>query len=190
MVGRDPDDFRIKAGRIRNQGARARSALPFARQVQIAVRKAGGNPNRIGTSSVKKANRFNSRGRGAKVAAELSRDSGSWSGRERGGGHFRPRRVVVKARVVKLASRRGGRGSKMRGIPSKAVDAHLRYLERDGVAREGEKGRVYTAFTDGGDGDEGGAFVERCRGDRHQFRSSSLPKTPQRWKTFEPSPVI
>ena len=34
--------------------------------------------------------------------------------------------------MVKLNPQRGSRGPKMRGTMSKAVDAHLRYLERDG----------------------------------------------------------
>ena len=48
----------------------------------------------------------------------------------------------VKARVVKFAAQPGSRGPKMRGTVSKAADAHLRYLERDGVTRDGEKGRA------------------------------------------------
>lgn len=81
---------------------------------------------------------------------------------------FRSRRVVVKARVVKLAPQRGqSHGTKFRGTSSKAVDAHLSYLERDGVTGDGEKGRVYSALDDEADGK---AFVERGRADRRQFR--------------------
>jgi hypothetical protein len=35
---------------------------------------------------------------------------------------------------------------------SKAVDAHLRYLERDGVTRDGERGKAYSAFENEADG--------------------------------------
>jgi len=144
--------------------------------VKIAVRKAGGNPGRIGGSAGSKGGgRFNTRGRGASIAAGLSLDGGGW-GREGGGGRFRARRVMVKARVVKFASQRGARGPKMRGVSTRAVDAHLRYLERDGVARDGEKGRVYSALEEGRDSDEGRAFIERCRGDRHQFRFIVAPE--------------
>jgi type IV secretory pathway VirD2 relaxase len=50
---------------------------------------------------------------------------------------------------------------------AKAVDAHLRYLERDGVNRDGEKGQVYSAERDA---EDGRAFLDRGRDDRHQFR--------------------
>ena len=58
-------------------------------------------------------------------------------------------------------------------MASKAVDAHLRYLERDGVTRDGEKGRVYSALEDQADGH---GFVERGLGDRHQFRFIVAPE--------------
>jgi type IV secretory pathway VirD2 relaxase len=53
------------------------------------------------------------------------------------------------------------------------VDAHLRYLERDGVTRGGERGRAYSAFKNEADGK---AFVERGREDRHQFRFIVAPE--------------
>ena len=52
-------------------------------------------------------------------------------------------------------------------VSAKAVDAHLRYLQRDGVTKDGERGQVYSANQDVEDGK---AFVERGREDRHQFR--------------------
>jgi len=67
----------------------------------------------------------------------------------------RSRRVVIKSRFVMI---RPG---------SDAVAAHLRYIERDGVTREGERGQAYGAETDAVDTR---AFVERSQGDRHQFR--------------------
>ncbi|TIV14502.1 MAG: DUF3363 domain-containing protein, partial [Mesorhizobium sp.] len=44
---------------------------------------------------------------------------------------------------------------------------HLRYLQRDGVTRQGEPGELY-----GPDSDrvEGKDFIDRAEGDRHQFR--------------------
>ena len=45
--------------------------------------------------------------------------------------------------------------------------AHLTYLQRDGVARDGGHGRLYSALEDDADGR---AFARRCHGDRHQFR--------------------
>lgn len=53
------------------------------------------------------------------------------------------------------------------------MDAHLRYLERDGVTRDGERGKAYSAFENEADGK---AFVERGREDRHQFRFIVAPE--------------
>jgi type IV secretory pathway VirD2 relaxase len=67
---------------------------------------------------------------------------------------------------VKLNPQRGAaRGRQF--VSAKAVDAHLRYLQRDGVTKDGEKGQVYSASQDV---EDGAAFVERGREDRHQFR--------------------
>ncbi len=78
----------------------------------------------------------------------------------------RARRVTVKARIVKLNPQRGAARGR-RFVSAKAVDAHLRYLERDGVNRDGEKGQVYSAERDA---EDGRAFLDRGRDDRHQFR--------------------
>lgn len=68
----------------------------------------------------------------------------------------RARRVVVKTRLVRLA----GKGQS-------AARAHLRYIQRDGVTREGEPGALYGRDADIADGK---AFLDRSSGDRHQFR--------------------
>src|SRR5690606_273627 len=69
---------------------------------------------------------------------------------------FRARRVIVKTRLAMLAGKGGA-----------AARAHLRYIQRDGVTREGEPGELYSAERDIADGK---AFLDRCQGDRHQFR--------------------
>lgn len=180
MADHDDSNFRIKPGRSRAKGTRVRSRdLSFISQVKIAVRKAGGNPNRAdfgagsGSSRNGSSGRFNARGRGAKVMASIPRDGGGWQ--RDSAGRFRSRRVVVKARVVKLAGKgSGARAPKMRGGASAgAVDAHLRYLERDGVTRDGEKGRCYSAIENEADSK---AFIERGRDDRHQFRFIVAPE--------------
>lgn len=133
MPGNDADDFRIKPERSRPQRTRGRSHdLPFLQQVKAAVRKAGGNPNRIGRGSGSAGSRkgegggrFNAHGRGAKVVASFPKDGGGWS-RDGSGTRFRPRRMVVKARVVKLNPQRGSRGPKMRGAASKAFPSDMR----------------------------------------------------------------
>ena len=83
--------------------------------------------------------------------------------------------MVVKARVVKLNPRRhGGKPEpKFPGASSRAADAHLRYLERDGVTREGERARAYSATRNEADGR---AFLVCGREDRHQFRFIIAPE--------------
>lgn len=165
----DEDQFRIRPGKIRDRGAprtprvvRQRSKT-FVGDVHQAIRRAGGNPNRLAGTG-KASGRCNARGRGAQVAAGLKGRNG-WS-RDANGVRTRSRRVAAKARIVKLNPQRGGTRTRAH-VSGKAVDAHLRYLERDGVARDGEKGQVYSADKDVADGP---AFLDRGREDRHQFR--------------------
>ncbi|WP_375165991.1 relaxase/mobilization nuclease domain-containing protein, partial [Chelativorans sp.] len=169
MADRDAENFRVRPGRVRSRGTRVNTrSLPFVTQVKIAVQKAGGNPDGIAGSGGR-SGRFNARGRGAKIMAGLPRECGGWSRNESG---TRSRRVVVKARVVKLHQQCRGRGLKFAASRG-AVDAHLRYLERGGVTRDGEKGRVYSAVEGEADGK---AFLDRGRNDRHQFRFIVAPE--------------
>ncbi|MGX9181813.1 relaxase/mobilization nuclease domain-containing protein [Mesorhizobium sp. BHbdii] len=176
MADRDDSDFRVRPGRVRNHGARVnpRSA-PFLAQVKIAVRKVGGNPNRIGGSV----------GKGQRPVQR----QGARRQHRRGPATGQRRLEPGRGRKPLPGATGDGQGAggqvhvpawctwpKLRGVSIRAVDAHLRYLQRDGVTREGEKGRVYSAFEDGRDSDEGRAFTERCRGDRHQFRFIVAPE--------------
>lgn len=166
---RDDDSFRIRPGKVRDRGAARPSRVVRARpktfigEVHQAIRRAGGNPNRLAGTG-KASGRFNARGRGAQVAADLKGRNG-WS-RDGSGVRTRSRRVAVKARIVKLNPQRNGARTRAH-VGGKAVDAHLRYLERDGVTRDGDKGLVYSADKDIADGP---AFLDRGREDRHQFR--------------------
>jgi type IV secretory pathway VirD2 relaxase len=182
MATDESENFQVKPSRSRSGGARVNPRKqPFLKQVHIAVHKAGGNPRRIadGLRSENgreggRTGRFNARGRGAKVAAALPRQGGDGGWQKDSAGRFRARRVVVKARVVRLnPPGKGARGPKMRATMSRAVDAHLRYLERDGVTRNRERGKAYSALENEVDGK---AFVERSRGDRHQFRFIVAPE--------------
>jgi type IV secretory pathway VirD2 relaxase len=178
MARDDSENFRVRPGRLRNGGARINPRTqPFLKQVQIAVRKAGGDPKRMGSASGReggRTGRFNARGRGAKVVASFPRSSKEGGWQRDSAGRFRARRVVIKARVVRLnPQQRGARATKVRGTMGRAVDAHLRYLERDGVTRDGERGKAYSAFENEADGK---AFVERGREDRHQFRFIVAPE--------------
>ena len=135
------DDFEPKLGKIRSPaGGRGRK---FLHRVLRAAALAGGRPN--GSRGKFHGSQI---GRGASVGRVLS-------SRDRYAA-FRSRRVVVKSRSIKLA-----------GNGLKAARAHLRYIQRDGVTREGEPGQLYSADKDRADGK---AFVERSDGDRHQFR--------------------
>ena len=172
-MARNEDDFRIRPGKVRDRdggqetarriGAARGRPTSFVGEVHRAIRRAGGNPNRDpGTG--KGGGRFNARGRGAAMALSL-KDRSAWS-RNGSGARTRARRVAVKARVVKLNPQRGAaRGRQF--VSAKAVDAHLRYLERDGVTKDVTKGQVYSAERDV---EDGRAFLERGRDDRHQFR--------------------
>ncbi|TWE05795.1 type IV secretory pathway VirD2 relaxase [Pseudomonas sp. AG1028] len=72
------------------------------------------------------------------------------------------RRVAIKTRLVNL--RQAGKRSTL---------SHLRYIERDGVSREGDPGQAYGPLTDQADLN---AFEERGRDDRHQFRFIVSPE--------------
>ena len=72
------------------------------------------------------------------------------------------RRVTIKTRLVNL-----------RQAGSRSTVTHLRYIEREGVGREGEPGQPYGPTTDRADL---GAFEARGREDRHQFRFIVSPE--------------
>jgi len=67
-----------------------------------------------------------------------------------------PRRVTIKTRLVNLAK-----------AGPRSTITHLRYIEREGVGRDGELGQAYGPMTDDADL---AAFEEHGREDRHQFR--------------------
>lgn len=172
-MARNEDDFRIRPGKVRDRGGGRETArrigstrgrpTSFVGEDHRAIRRAGGNPKRDPATG-KGGGRFNARGRGAATALSL-KDRSAWS-RDGSGARTRSRPVAVKARVVTLSPQRGAaRGRQF--ASAKAVDAHLRYLERDGVTKDGAKGHVYSADRDV---EDGRAFLERGRDDRHQFR--------------------
>jgi type IV secretory pathway VirD2 relaxase len=135
--------------RVRPSPPKARSgprAKGFVSQVLKAVSKTGAKAS--GARGARPASTF---GRG-RIAASLA-------GRHLGAD---ARRVVIKSRFVVL--KRAG---------AKAVSTHLRYIERDGVMRDGQKGVAYGADTDAADLK---GFEERGRGDRHQFRFIVSPE--------------
>lgn len=132
------DDFELWLGRIAKD-------RPYRHNVRRAANLAGGIKR-----AATRARRFDGSriGRGAGVGRLLGSSDRFAAARSR--------RVVVKARIVRLA----GKGAN-------AAAAHLRYLQRDGTTREGERGSLYSAEHDEANGK---AFLERGSGDRHQFR--------------------
>lgn len=137
----EDDEFTPRLGRQRQQG-RKRARRYLGRVVGAAIRSAE-------KGSIRSRRFDGSRiGRGASMGRLLS-------SRDRFGG-LRARRAVVKTRLVRIGAK---------GMP--AARAHLRYIQRDGVTREGTPGELYSADRDMADGK---AFLQRCDGDRHQFR--------------------
>ena len=137
----EDDEFTPRLGRQRQRsGKKARRYL--GRVVGAAIRSA--------EKGAIRSRRFDGSriGRGASMGRLLS-------SRDRFGG-MRARRAVVKTRLVRIGTR---------GMPT--ARAHLRYIQRDGVTREGAPGELYSAERDSADGK---AFLQRCDGDRHQFR--------------------
>ena len=98
----------------------------------------------------------------------LALGSGAATAHYRAGYHFGPsyRRVIIKTRITKFNS-----GGPKSGIG--AARAHLRYIQRDGVAKENEPGQLYDATHEEVDSK---AFLERSEGDRHQFRFIVSPE--------------
>jgi len=148
------DDFELWLGRIGKD-------RPFAHQLRKAANLAGG-AQRSGDPT----RRFDGSriGRGAGFGRVLG-SSDRFSG-------FRARRVVVKARIVKLA-----------GSGAKAVVAHLRYLQREGTTRDGKRGTLYGPTSDVANGEE---FLERGASDRHQFRFIVAPEDGAQYEDLKP----
>ncbi|MEA3197674.1 MAG: hypothetical protein QOF32_1726, partial [Gammaproteobacteria bacterium] len=172
IMAQNDDHFAPRPGRIRADRGRAPQGLRA--QLLPRLARAGGNPRRLGSvlpqSRAPRTGRFNARGRGAKIAATFPRGSG-WSFDRVSGARVRPHRVTVKIRIVKA-------GGKLTG-----VQAHLRYLERDGVTRDGQPGRLYSTFADEADRD---AFTERGQDDRHQFRIILAPEDGAAYEDLKP----
>ena len=132
------DDFELWLGRVAKD-------RPFRHQVRKALNLAGGGRRALGHRARFDGSRIGRGSATGRILGSSNRHSGP-----------RSRRVVVKARIVRLA-----------GSGARAAVAHLRYLQRDGTTREGERGTLYSADLDNADGR---SFLERGTGDRHQFR--------------------
>ncbi|HEX2656081.1 MAG TPA: relaxase/mobilization nuclease RlxS [Xanthobacteraceae bacterium] len=138
------DELRIRLGRIGNR--RGRNPVGYLNRVRGIAFKAGvGQPRHSAA--------FN----GSRIGRGYAQGAISANRRTAGA-----RRVVIKARIVRIKSSESG-----------AVTAHLRYLQRDGVTREGEPGELYDAVSAQADGQ---VFAQRGGRDRHQFRFIVAPE--------------
>lgn len=145
MASRDDNRFTVRPGAPKGgSGAggagNGQRSQRFVSQVLKQVSKAGAN-----ASSARGAGPASTFGRGRVAAGMAGRGIGA-----------NARRVIIKSRFVVLKK-----------VGANSVSTHLRYIERDGVTREGERGQAYGSETDSADLK---AFEERGKGDRHQFR--------------------
>ncbi|MDC6176153.1 DUF3363 domain-containing protein [Ralstonia solanacearum] len=143
MSRNDEDRFRVRPGAPKQRGD------AFIYKVLRQTNKAGA---KFGKTISKAGQRPGARlGRGH-VAARFA------------GASLTPnaRRVTIKARLVNLAK-----------AGPRSTTAHLRYIEREGVDRQGGPGQAYGPTTDETDTT---AFEERGREDRHQFRFIVSPE--------------
>ncbi|MEQ1888553.1 MAG: DUF3363 domain-containing protein [Alphaproteobacteria bacterium] len=149
MTG-DDNDFRIRPGRIRSKSTGKPKS--FINQVLRAAKKAGHTAT-PSSGGGKRAPGFgrSSFGRG-RIAFSRNRLFNT------------SRRVVVNARIARH------QGRAFRSAP---LSAHISYLKREGVTRDGEKAHMFDADTDRADD---AAFTERCKEDRHHFRFIVSPE--------------
>jgi type IV secretory pathway VirD2 relaxase len=146
-VSADEEDFRVRPGPTRSRGgARPNS---FVGQVLKAARTAGVRDGGGGRRSGPGGRSTFGRGRAAFARARLFGSQ---------------RRVVVQVFPIRH------RGP---GASRAPLGAHVAYLQRDGVTRDGQAAAMFDA---NGDQADGRAFAERCQDDRHHFRAMVSPE--------------
>ena len=133
------DDLQVRPGRIRSSASQR--VRPFIAQALAAAQRAGGTVSRHGAIGSARRSTFG-RGRVASVRANRLLT-------------HRSRGAIVKARVVRHVTH------------STPLAAHLAYLRREGVTRDGEKAHLFGPDTDNADHK---IFADRCEDDRHHFR--------------------
>jgi type IV secretory pathway VirD2 relaxase len=143
MTRRDENAFRVKPTAPKTRDRQ------FLSRVLREVSKAGAKALKFTRPSAARTGA--KLGRGHVAAGLAGRSLGAHS-----------RRVVIKTRLVVL---------KQAG--ARSTQTHLRYIERDGVSREGDRGQAYGPATDAVDLK---GFEERGQGDRHQFRFIVAPE--------------
>lgn len=144
----DESDFQPRPGRIRS--SRSQRAKPFIVQALAAAQRAGGDVSRQGMPGSGSRSTFG-RGRVASVRANHLLTG-------------RSRLVTAKARIVRHVAR------------SAPLGAHLGYLRREGVTRDGEKARLFGPETEDADP----KAATRCSGEQSSSSSRDLPSAGRR----------
>ncbi|WP_454261657.1 relaxase/mobilization nuclease domain-containing protein [Pseudoxanthomonas mexicana] len=156
MTDRRDDDFRVRPSAPKNRGKG--QGQSFVSKVLKQAGKASG-----GKSSMRHSAASGGQGQrtGQRPGSRLGR--GHTAARF-AGAKLTPmsRRVTIKTLLVN-----------QRQASPQSLAKHLRYIERDGVGRDGEPGQAYGPQTDAADLD---AFKERCADDRHHFRFILSPE--------------
>ncbi len=147
MNRRDDDYFRLKPAAPKAKQSRSGKAFPT--RVLRAANLAGGM--RLRTLSTKPRATLARLGRGAAAAAFAGSKLVPYS-----------RRVVIKSRIVNL-----------KHVTPQAVDAHLRYIAREGVGHDGQPTQPYGPDADIADRHE---FARRAARIVISFALSSRPK--------------
>ena len=152
MSDRRDDDFRVRPSAPKNRGKGQGQSF-----VSKVLKQAGKASS--GKSTVRRPG--SAGGTGQRPGSRLGR--GHTAARF-AGAKLTPmsRRVTIKTLLV----------NHQRASPQ-SLAKHLRYIERDGVGRDGEPGQAYGPQTDMADLD---AFKERCADDRHHFRFILSPE--------------
>jgi type IV secretory pathway VirD2 relaxase len=149
------DDFQPKFGRIRDSG-RSRQLRHRTRVFRQAGKAGVGALLQRG--HISSATPKRGMGAGVRAAAGLIAPGS--------------RRVIIKARYTRIIG--GDLG---------AARAHLKYILRDGVTREGAPGHLYDGT---GDHVDGSAFLDRSEQDPHQFRFIISPEDSARLPDLKP----
>lgn len=141
--------------------------VPFTPRLGKPRDIGGAGGRRFKTQLKRAAARLSARGpRKAFSGAQIGRGSAAGraaSFRRHPFARFRMRRVIMKTHIARAG----------KGIGKAAFKAHLKYIQRDGVDRDGHGGELY-----GADGDRGDdrPFIARSEDDRHQFRVIVSPE--------------
>lgn len=142
-------EFRVRPGKAKRSKAQGRNARGLVAEVLRVAAMSGGSQRGGWGGSRRRGQSSFGKGRTAFARSRLF-----------GSG----RRVLVKALPVRH------RISSRRMAP---LSAHVAYLKREGVTRDGSPTRMFDAESDRADDR---AFAERCTDDRHHFRIIVSPE--------------